>query len=250
VSASSKSYGSSPNYEYDAISPGIFIMIETDFNHNGTDTENSSSDKMDLLVRETTEQTIQRVLSAYEIGQKLRQLRLKKKIALVDLGKHTGLSASMLSQLETGRMIPTLPTLARIAMVFDVGLDYFFDDSRRGKTFSIVRKEDRIRFPEKPDSPIPSYYFECLAFSAQEKGLQAYLAEFPPREPHECRAHMHEGSEFLYITKGELNVQFQGEMYALSEGDSAWFDSSEPHSYRSVTPDGAQALVIASMPRA
>jgi transcriptional regulator with XRE-family HTH domain len=204
---------------------------------------------MDLFVKETTEQTIQRVLSAYEIGQKLRQLRLKKKIALVDLGKHTGLSASMLSQLETGRMIPTLPTLARIAMVFDVGLDYFFDDSRRGKTFSIVRKEDRIRFPERPDSPIPSYYFECLAFSAQEKGLQAYLAEFPPREPHDCRAHMHEGAEFLYITRGELHIQFQGEVYSLAEGDSAWFDSSEPHSYRSSNPEGAQALVIASAPR-
>ncbi len=70
---------------------------------------------------ETGEQTIGRALSSYELGSKLRQLRLKKKIALVDLGKHTGLSASMLSQLENGKLIPTLPTLARIAMVFDVG---------------------------------------------------------------------------------------------------------------------------------
>lgn len=200
-------------------------------------------------MKETPEQTIQRVLSGYEIGAKLRQLRLRKKIALVDLGKHTGLSASMLSQLETGRMIPTLPTLARIAMVFDVGLDFFFDDSRRGKLFTVVRKKDRISFPERPDSPVPAYFFECLAFSAQEKGLQAYLAEFPTRAPEDCRPHAHEGSEFLYLTRGDLVVQCQGEAHDLAEGDSAWFDSSEPHSYRSASPGGAQALVITTGPR-
>ena len=61
--------------------------------------------------------TISRVLSAYDLGAKLRQLRMRKKIALTELGKHTGLSASMLSQLENGKLIPTLPTLARVAMV-------------------------------------------------------------------------------------------------------------------------------------
>jgi transcriptional regulator with XRE-family HTH domain len=224
-------------------------MIETDFKSGTMEPDNLSSGEPDFDMKETAEQTIQRVLSGYEIGAKLRQLRLKKKIALVDLGKHTGLSASMLSQLETGRMIPTLPTLARIAMVFDVGLDFFFDDSRRGKMFTVVRKEDRIRFPERPDSPAPAYFFECLAFSAQEKGLQAYLAEFPPRLPEECRPHVHEGAEFLYVTKGELLIQRQGEAHELSEGDSAWFDSSEPHSYRSTTAEGAQALVITTGPR-
>lgn len=224
-------------------------MIEIDFNGDTMEPDNLSSGKPDFDMKETAEQTIQRVLSGYEIGGKLRQLRLKKKIALVDLGKHTGLSASMLSQLETGRMIPTLPTLARIAMVFDVGLDFFFDDSRRGKMFTVVRKEDRIRFPDRPDAAVPAYFFECLAFSAQEKGLQAYLAEFPPRVTEESRPHVHEGSEFLYVTKGELMIQRQGEAHELCEGDSAWFDSSEPHSYRSVNGEGAQALVITTGPR-
>ena len=224
-------------------------MIESRFNHGTIQTDNFNPNEVDFDMKETPEQTIQRVLSGYEIGSKLRQLRLKKKIALVDLGKHTGLSASMLSQLETGRMVPTLPTLARIAMVFDVGLDFFFDDSRRGRMFTVVRKGDRIRFPENPDSPVPSYFFECLAFSAQEKGLQAYLAEFPRRSPEECRPHVHEGSEFIYVTRGELIIQCQGEAHELGEGDSAWFDSSEPHSYRSRNESGAQGLVITTGPR-
>src|SRR5215217_997750 len=113
---------------------------------------------------ETSEATIRRVLSSYELGPKLRQLRLRKKIALVDLGKHTGLSASMLSQLENGKLVPTLSTLARIAMVFDVGLDFFFGDRRRKRPFIVVQGSERLRFPDQPDSSTPNYLFECLAF--------------------------------------------------------------------------------------
>jgi transcriptional regulator with XRE-family HTH domain len=204
---------------------------------------------MNLDTAETGDQTIQRVLATYDLGHKLRQLRLKKKIALADLGKHTGLSASMLSQLETGKMIPTLPTLARISMVFDVGLDYFFDDRRRRKTFAIVRGSERLQFPERPDSALPSYFFECLAFSAQEKGLQAYLAEFPQRKPEECRVHLHEGSEFIFVIRGELMVMCHGEDHSLAQGDSVYFDSSEPHSYRCSNENGAQAVVITTAPQ-
>ncbi len=205
---------------------------------------------MSLDMQETGEQTIQRVLATYDIGQKLRQLRLRKKIALVDLGRHTGLSASMLSQLETGKMVPTLPTLARISMVFDVGLDCFFDARRRRKIFTIVRKNERLQFPDRPDSRSPSYFFECLAFSAQEKGLQAYLAEFPSRPGEENRPHIHEGSEFIFVTRGELTIECQGEDHVLSEGDSVFFDSSEPHSYKGASETGAQAVVITTPPRA
>lgn len=91
------------------------------------------------MATETGPETVQRVLSSYDLGRKLKQLRMRKKIGLVDLGKHTGLSASMLSQLENGKLIPTLPTLARIAMVFDVGLDHFFADRKRRSLFSVVR---------------------------------------------------------------------------------------------------------------
>ena len=101
-----------------------------------------SHNEVDLKVTENPDMSVKQSLSRYSLGTKLRQLRLKKKIALVDLGKHTGLSPSMLSQLENGKLIPTLPTLARIAMVFDVGLEHFFSERRHERTFAIVRGVD------------------------------------------------------------------------------------------------------------
>ena len=68
--------------------------------------------------------TISDGLGRYSIGEKLRTLRLRKGLGLVELGKHTGLSAALLSKLERGKLFPTLPTLLRIAMVFGVGLDF------------------------------------------------------------------------------------------------------------------------------
>ena len=206
-------------------------------------------DKMTFDMGEDSDSTIRRVLSSYEIGPKLRQLRLRKKIALVDLGKHTGLSASMLSQLENGKLIPTLPTLARIAMVFDVGLDFFFGDKRRKRTFSVVHADDRMKFPDRAGSPKPNYFFECLAYSAQEKGMQAFLAEFPNRAWEEVQDHYHDGSEFIHILEGTLEIRYQGEEHPLREGDSVFFDAFEPHAYRGTSRLPARAFVITSPPR-
>ena len=74
--------------------------------------------------------TLREGLKSYAIGPKIRAIRLKKKMGLVELGRHTGLSPAMLSKVERGQLFPTLPTLLRIALVFSVGLEYFFAAAR------------------------------------------------------------------------------------------------------------------------
>ena len=67
-------------------------------------------------------------LEAYSIGLKLRTLRSQKQLTLSRLASQSGLSAALLSKLETNRMVPTLPTLAKICRIYRVGLGYFFSD--------------------------------------------------------------------------------------------------------------------------
>ena len=85
-------------------------------------------------------ETLTEGLDAYDIGPKIRDLRIGRKLGLVELGRHTGLSAALLSKIERGKMYPTLPTLLRISLVFGVGLDYFF--GRDDRAFSVVRQRD------------------------------------------------------------------------------------------------------------
>ena len=196
----------------------------------------------EFSVDENSDQTIRRILSSFEIGAKIRQLRLRKKIGLTDLGSHTGLSASMLSQLENGKLIPTLGTLARIAMVFDVGVEYFFG-AANAKAVSIDRAGGRLRLPEPDGKPEPFYFFECLGFAAQGKKLNAYVAEFPWREEGTPATHSHEGNELLYVIVGVVQLRVGNETYELRAGDSAYFDSSVPHSYRGGSREGSKAIV-------
>lgn len=195
-----------------------------------------------------SEGAVENAIATYAIGEKLKRLRLRKKISLVDLGKHTGLSPSMLSQLENGRLVPTLPTLTRIAMVFDVGLEHFFSEDRDRKTFAVVRSSERIRFPEKEGKPDPAYFFECLAYSAREKALQAYFAEFPGDGAY-SDDHVHDGSEFVYVTSGCLAIRCAAREYVLPAGDGVFFDSSEPHAYRGASTGPSSAIIVTTQPR-
>jgi quercetin dioxygenase-like cupin family protein len=155
----------------------------------------------------------------------------------------------MLSQLENGKLIPTLPTLARIAMVFDVGLEHFFSEKGNRRTFSVVRAEDRLRFPERPDSAIPGYFFEVLSFGAPDKSLNAYLAEFPFRHRREAQEHSHDGSEFIHVLQGVLAINYQSEEHVLYAGDSVYFDASEAHSYYGQSDTPTTGIVITLPPR-
>lgn len=187
--------------------------------------------------------TVVEGLRPYNIGEKIRTLRLRKKMGLVELGKHTGLSAALLSKLERGKLFPTLPTLLRIALVFSVGLEYFFREERRN-TVALVRRAERQRFPDKPATNDISYFFESLDFAATERKLNAYYADFQPIAPEKARVHFHPGVEFLYLMNGELTLKIGTEEYQLQEGDSVYFDSSVPHSYRRTGKKNCDGLVV------
>ena len=70
-------------------------------------------------------------LTPYSIGVKLKTLRTEKGLTLSRLGAEVGLSTALLSKLESELMIPTLPTLAKIAHCYGVDLAFFFSQYRR-----------------------------------------------------------------------------------------------------------------------
>lgn len=177
-------------------------------------------------------ETVTEGLGRYSIGEKLRTLRLRKSLGLVELGKHTGLSPALLSKLERGKLFPTLPTLLRIAMVYSVGLDYFFTDERKRRVVSIVRKGERKRFPEKPGVQDVPYYFECLDYKAVERKLSGYVAEFQEVPAEKAKPHQHPGVELLYLIKGSLTIKVGSEEFQLEAEDSIYFDAAVQHSYR------------------
>src|SRR6187200_1050987 len=188
--------------------------------------------------------TLQDGLNEYGIGPKLRALRLKKKIGLVDLGKHTGLSPALLSKVERGHLFPTLPTLLRIALVFGVGLEYFFADAREKPLVAITRKSQRVELPERPGAREAAYRFASLDYPATERRFNCYYAEFLPVSSDKLRPHDHPGFEFIYTIQGALSVHVGADEHVLKAGDSIYFDSSVPHAYRRSGGRTCSAVVV------
>jgi quercetin dioxygenase-like cupin family protein len=189
-------------------------------------------------------ETLQKGLDQYGIGAKLRALRLKKKMGLVELGRHSGLSPALLSKIERGRLVPTLPTLMRIALVFSVGLEHFFTEPARKPTLAVVRRKERQRFPEKQGERTPAYFFESLDFPALERSMNAYYVEFEGAE--RSRQHAHPGAEFLYVIDGQVTVTVGDVPHTLGPGDSMYFDSSVPHEYARSGRKTCRAVVVTS----
>src|ERR1700684_1775514 len=135
-------------------------------------------------------ETAERFIAENRIGERIKRLRLKKSMGLVELGRHTGLSASFLSQLETGRVVPTLRNLARVAMVFSKDLSYFFEAEPQAM-FRVHRRKERVRLPQTGVES-PTYYFESLGYMVPDRHMDPYFAEFVPlKKGQDIRPHVH-----------------------------------------------------------
>ena len=188
--------------------------------------------------------TLTNELGRYAIGPRIKALRLRKKLGLVQLAAHTGLSSAMLSKIERGQMFPTLPTLLRIAMVFGVGLDHFFSPEQgeaasRGGTEGTAAQASRTAGRE------------AARLSIRKPGLsrrqphvwRLSMPSFHSTHCHRIRTSMAAWSSFTCLG-GRVVVDVVGEQTTLNAGDAMYFDSSVPHSYRRDGKEVCTALVV------
>jgi mannose-6-phosphate isomerase-like protein (cupin superfamily) len=154
---------------------------------------------------------------------------------------------ALLSKIERDKVVPTLPTLTRVALVFGVGLNYFFTEEREKYPIAVVRQGTRKRFPQRQGMVKPSFEFESLDFTAVERKMNSYLAEFNDVDPGDVKMHRHEGAEFLYVLSGSVAIVRNEEEVILEAGDSAYFESHVSHGYRRVGDEPAQAIVVTTV---
>lgn len=211
--------------------------------NNATAPRSSTEQLTDELHRQAVDpDAAEELLADAHLGQRIKRLRLKRSMGLVELGKQTGLSASFLSQLETGRVVPTLRNLARVALVFGKDLSYFFDSGENG-VFRVQRSKDRVRLPM--GSPEPDYIAESFGILVPEGGLRPCMAEFLPGETRSpFYPEQYPGVEMVYVLDGTLAVQRNGEAHQLGPRDVMYVSGETERSYRCCGPTPARALII------
>lgn len=203
------------------------------------DEENRTSAEFDVVDTNNVESAIlQKAL-----GERIRRLRMRKSMGLVDLGKKTGLSASFLSQLETGRVVPTVRNLARIAMVFNKDLSYFFRDDTP-VAMRVQRANERVRIQRNLGTEV-TFLSESMSALVADGSMTPCIAEFrADKEEVVFNPRIHEGIEFTLVTEGTLVLTSESETRTLETGDVAWVDSTRKRQYSCPAGNRAKAIII------
>ncbi|MEM7565912.1 MAG: XRE family transcriptional regulator [Pseudomonadota bacterium] len=168
------------------------------------------------------------------LGPLMRRRRRSLGLTLSETAAASGLSTGYLSQVETGKAVPTLGTLAQIAAALSVGLDYFVAETRPVDALS--RAEGRRRF-SVPGSPVE---YEAVSADYPGSSLVSYLLHVPPGYRSETA--VHEGEEVIFILDGTIEQTLGGETMRMRAGDSLHYDGAIPHAW--ANPGTAPARVL------
>jgi transcriptional regulator with XRE-family HTH domain len=190
-------------------------------------------------------------MSENQVGEKIRQLREIKDMSIEELAMKSQISVELVERLESGALIPSLTPLLKIAKALNVRLGTFLDDAPQ--TGPVVVKsgksENVIRFSGKNSNLKESALdFYSLASGKSDRHMEPFVIDVHPPKTEDYKLSSHEGEEFIYVMKGEIEVLYGQETYLVSEGDSIYYDSVVPHDLHAFGDEDAKILAVVYTP--
>ncbi len=174
-----------------------------------------------------------------DIGKKIRDLRKQKGVSIRQMSRRTGLSNSLLSQVENSKISPSIASLDKIARALDVSIVQFFEDNSV-KRISITRNDQRHVIP----SGKKGITIELLSKRSENNKLQPMYIKFKVGNCSLQNFYHPEGEEFGIVMSGKLELNFGNNRYVLEKGDSIHMDSSLSYSWKNVGQEDVEAIWI------
>jgi transcriptional regulator with XRE-family HTH domain len=170
-----------------------------------------------------------------ELGTRIRAARQARGMSLRVLAEKVGVSASMLSLLETGRSRSSVTTLYAVVEALGMSMNDLFTDStpcpRPVLQDSSEEPVSLIRRDQAPRVELETgVTWEQLGHKRAD-GLEVLMVTYPPgaKSSLSGRFQQHTGFEVAHVLQGELHCKVRFEEFTLAEGDSVCFDSARPH---------------------
>ncbi|SFT36662.1 Cupin domain-containing protein [Algoriphagus locisalis] len=179
-----------------------------------------------------------------QIGNKLKAIRKEIGWKLGELAEKSGMSMAMISKIENGRVIPTLPSLLQLIQTLNLNVSDFFADLKSENDFKgyILRKKSEYTSVNKEEESIGYEYEMILNYPIEKSSMEISLLTL---KSHAERARVSTaGFEYIYLVKGTISYELGSETFQLEEGDSLFFDGNIPHVPKNENTEDAVILVV------
>ncbi len=182
-----------------------------------------------------------------DLGGKVKALRLKKKMTQNELASKINATASYISQVERNLISPSIDAIMLLSKELQVEPGYFFSLEKSVEYSNICHKSQQhpIAFDVIKWDAVKCY---LLTTSQINHRMQPILITIEPNSYFSGHFFNHKGDEFLFILKGEVELDIDENSYILREGDSVYIDSTMPTGWRNRGEIQVEAVWILSPP--
>ena len=176
------------------------------------------------------------------LGARIKGLRTERGLRQNELAQQAQLTPSLISQIESGKLTPSLHTLGRLAAALGVPIGTLFDQTPNGR-IHVGRRQDyaRVTFDGSTER------WEVLAAGLFRGKVRAVVSTLGPRgrgvAPERVRIEPGE-MKLVYILQGRVALVYNGERHLLTAGDSAHLDGGVPHTWENLGTGEARALWV------
>ncbi len=172
------------------------------------------------------------------VAVNIKAIREQKKLTLDAAAELTGVSRSMLAQIEKGDVNPTISVLWKIANGYKVSFTSLVE--KKFDEVSVIREGEQT--PLKEDG---GRYLNYPIFAFSEKTLfETYRIVIKPSGMLSAQPHLNGSEEYITVFSGEIEIMIADESFHLFKGDSIRFSANVPHTYRNTGEEIAELSML------
>jgi transcriptional regulator with XRE-family HTH domain len=172
------------------------------------------------------------------VGKRIKAVRTRKKMSLDQVANDTGCSIDYLKLVESGKEMPPVGTLLQIARALQIDSGFFLKEQAASHKARATAYAKRTA----------DYAYTTLTPGAENKHLKAFRIQIEARQSHKGVGYQHEGEEFVYVLRGQIEIAVGDHINRLGPADSLHFNSGIQHHMRNVGDEDAELLVVIYTP--
>lgn len=186
-------------------------------------------------------------LEATRIGRRLQTMRKAQGLTLIELAARANCSASLVSRVENGRLLPSLSVLHKLVAGLGTSMASFLSGSETEGCMLVRAGERKEVTLDYLGGSQQGVRIEQIIPHSSERTLQGNLITITPGHG-SAGDYSHVGEEAGFVMEGFIELTIDKQMHVLGKGDSFCFRSEDPHSFYNPGPGEAVVLWINTPP--